>query len=42
VVQGNLDKNVIPDIQAIANEVFARFNNAMLNQGYKRNARSYG
>jgi TP901 family phage tail tape measure protein len=41
VIQGNLDKTVLPDVQSIVNKAVEKLNSAMHNQGYLRNARSF-
>ncbi len=38
VINGNLDKSVIPSIETIANKVVEKLNNNMLMRGTKRNA----
>lgn len=40
-VAGNLDKEVLPDLENMINKAFEKFNGVMRNKGYTRNANSY-
>jgi hypothetical protein len=42
IVEGNLDKTVLPDIDKILNKAIEKLNSSMHNRGYLRNANSFG
>ena len=40
-VQGNLDKSVLPDLEAMITKTIGKLNSTMLSRGYKRNVSTY-